>query len=392
MDKLLLYAYGSGISMAVFYGLYWIFFRKETFFRFNRFYLLGTILFSCLVPFVFFKPEADLDIPYAFQLILLASYLLGVMAILGRMFLGIFRVYKLRLGGTRIHSESYSMVFSKQNLAPFSFFSTVFMNESLVNSFQRNFVLSHELSHIRQFHSYDNIIVEICLAFFWFNPFMWFIRKSLRQTHEYLADEGIRKTGLDLAKYQLILIKQGKGISPLSVSNDFKLMTKERIRIMFKDRPSFFAKFKPLLIIPAALFLFLVFIFPDRAHSLLRDQEQAYPGEKRIRIQDQRNSLVECVSINKPAGASNHDVEAKRVRLSDGREAYFMNFYLLKGAEIEAFVFGYLTVEDFDQLLYDWHGDTAIVKFQNSLTRAHMDFQWNPSKTGSTLQRIETPD
>jgi len=289
MANFLLFAYESGVCMATLFGIYWIFLRKETYFRFNRFYLLGTIVFSCLIPLVNFRPLADLNLSTSWQLILLVSYLIGIVIILKRMILGIFRVSRLRMGGTSIKLEGYSMVFSKQNMAPFSFFNIVFMNESLLDSFQKKFVLNHELTHVRQLHTYDNIFVEIVLALFWFNPFMWFIRGSLRHTHEYMADEGIRKTDLDLTKYLIILIKQVQGISPLCVSNGFNSMIKSRIRILCRRRSAFLAKLKPLLIIPVALCLTLVFACPNMKDYLLKAHMKAGSVEKLIEIEDQGN-------------------------------------------------------------------------------------------------------
>ena len=56
MNDLLVYAYESGISLAALYGLYWVFLRKETYFQFNRLFLLSTIIFACLIPFINFGP------------------------------------------------------------------------------------------------------------------------------------------------------------------------------------------------------------------------------------------------------------------------------------------------------------------------------------------------
>ena len=36
--------------MAVLFCMYWIFLRKETYYQFNRIYLLGTVLIACLIP------------------------------------------------------------------------------------------------------------------------------------------------------------------------------------------------------------------------------------------------------------------------------------------------------------------------------------------------------
>lgn len=158
---------------------------------------------------------------------------------------------------------------------------------------------------------------------------------------------------------------------------------------MGRRRSNFLAKLKPLLIIPVALCLTLLFVCSntvDHLHHL-----NAGLGENVIKIDDQRDKLTECVNFLKFRRAQNHDVEAKRVRIADGREVYFMNFYLINSASPEPAVFGYLTDEDFNLLRYQWRGDTALVKLENSLTKAHMDFEWKPSDSGSSLRRMDTP-
>ena len=160
--------------------------------------------------------ENTFSLSDSWQHLAVIIYLLGASLILVRIFVGLIRIAKLRVDGKRVKFDGYSVVYIKQNFAPFSFFRTVFINESLLESSQKRYVIDHEKIHIKQLHTYDNIIVEIFLAFFWFNPFMWLIRRSLRSTHEYLADNGIRKTNTSLIKYQSLLIQQIYGlISPI---------------------------------------------------------------------------------------------------------------------------------------------------------------------------------
>jgi len=52
MDNLVQFIYESGICLAVLFVLHWLVLRKETYFRFNRFYLLGTLVISCTLPLV----------------------------------------------------------------------------------------------------------------------------------------------------------------------------------------------------------------------------------------------------------------------------------------------------------------------------------------------------
>eukprot|EP01036_Dinobryon_divergens_P003642 gene3642-4819_t len=49
-------------------------------------------------------------------------------------------------------------------------------------------MLAHELTHIRERHSFDKLFTELLLCVFWMNPFFWLMRKELDMIHEFLAD------------------------------------------------------------------------------------------------------------------------------------------------------------------------------------------------------------
>lgn len=52
MLKLLLYLTESGLCLSILFLIYVLFFRKETYFAFNRYYLIGIIIMSSLIPLV----------------------------------------------------------------------------------------------------------------------------------------------------------------------------------------------------------------------------------------------------------------------------------------------------------------------------------------------------
>ena len=52
MNAELFYAIEFTISLGLFYLLYYFVLRKETFFRWNRFYIILAVLISLLVPFI----------------------------------------------------------------------------------------------------------------------------------------------------------------------------------------------------------------------------------------------------------------------------------------------------------------------------------------------------
>lgn len=327
MNNLISFAYESGVCMAVLVGMYWIFMQRETYFRFNRMYLLGTVLFACIIPLGNLNPFVittktstfnaitsmglAIRIPEvtitngstkAFSLsnnwhhLVIVVYLLGVLLLLARIILGIIRINGLKKNGRRMDHDGYSVVYIKQQLSPFSFFKTIFINESLMNSSEKSNIIDHEVIHIRQLHSYDKLIIEIFLAVLWFNPFIWFIKRSLRNTHEYLADNGIEKTKSNLIKYQSLLLKQIHVSSPLIVTNSFNSMIKNRIKMMYKRKSTVLAKLKPLLLVPVVLCLTLIFACSDSDNELQMDNLTAEQANL-LKSDDNNKTLEEVFSI-----------------------------------------------------------------------------------------------
>ena len=46
------YIIKSSVSLLLMFGLYWFLLRKEKLFVFNRFFLVGSVVFSLIVPFI----------------------------------------------------------------------------------------------------------------------------------------------------------------------------------------------------------------------------------------------------------------------------------------------------------------------------------------------------
>lgn len=279
----------SGLSMILLYGLYYFLFRKESYFRFNRFYLLSTLLFSVLIPFVSFKAfifqqgsrepgilmgltevlltaeePGALSTPghqhfLNWQNVLLLLYLAGAFLVLGRFILGLLRIRSILSKGRRERKEGFVLVHTKEDLAPFSFFRTICIPDRGMKPDKLQYILGHELEHIRQGHTADNILTELMLAVFWYNPVMWLLRKSLRNTHEFLADEGVLKGEATLSEYQTVLLGFVRALAPQSVSNNFNSLIKSRIQMMHKENSGVLARMKTLFILPVILSLTFVF-------------------------------------------------------------------------------------------------------------------------------------
>ena len=290
INDLIVFIYESGICLAILFAMYWLFLRRETYFRFNRYYLLSTIIIAFMLPLgnlsLFENGNGvaalagissvveTIRIPAVtisagsdtvqsqsnnWQYLAIAIYLIGVSLLFARTILGIVRVTILKKKGKVVYKDGYSIVYMKQKLAPFSFLKTIYLNDALPDGPDKSSIISHERIHIRQLHTYDNLIVEFFLAIFWFNPFMWFLKRALRNTHEYLADNGVLVGSTSRTSYQSLLLKQIIGLSPLVVTSSFNSTIKKRIKMMCRNKSSVLAKFKPLFLVPMIILLTLVF-------------------------------------------------------------------------------------------------------------------------------------
>jgi TonB family protein len=156
--------------------------------------------------------------------------------------------------------QGIRMVFIDRNYQPFSFFGIVFIPENLKESDSLPQILEHERVHVRQVHSLDLLLMEILTILHWFNPFIWFYRRSLKSIHEYLADEGVIVKGYDKVNYQELLLGQTLGIQVNDLTNNFNhSLLKSRIIMMTKQRSGTFSGWKTTLAIPVLLGLVMIF-------------------------------------------------------------------------------------------------------------------------------------
>ncbi|MEN8122457.1 MAG: M56 family metallopeptidase [Bacteroidota bacterium] len=265
----------SSIVLLVFYVGYWFLLRKGTHFRLNRFYLLIGLVFSVAIPFFSFQLPANntseifvtldsIDISANGQLIepiekygfidfIQLFYFSVVFVLFFRILIQFYLLLKIFvyskieiLGNTKI-------VLTEKKNAVFSFFNLVFVNKESWNSSDFQAMLKHERIHMVQKHSVDILLAEILSTVLWFNPFTWLYRKSIKENHEFLADEGVIHNGYSANHYQKVLFEQSTGLH-LSLANNFnQSLTFKRLNMMKKLKSSKLAKYKVLIAVPVVV-------------------------------------------------------------------------------------------------------------------------------------------
>ena len=98
-------------------------------------------------------------------------------------------------------------------------------------------LFTHEMAHIQQRHSLDVLLVEMVLCFSWFNPLVFWLKRAIQCNHEFLADQAVNETYLDVPGYQQLLVsKLATASQPLSLTSTLTFeTTKQRLHMMTKQ-------------------------------------------------------------------------------------------------------------------------------------------------------------
>src|SRR5258706_503603 len=146
-----------------------------------------------------------------------------------------------------------------QSIIPFSFGNSIFINQQLHSDDDLQEIVRHEFVHVRQGHTLDIIWAELLCVINWYNPFVWLIRKAIRQNLEFIADNKVLQTGLDKKQYQYLLLKV-TGNNHFSIASQFNFSSlKKRIAMMNKMKSAKMHLLKFLFILPVAVVMLVAF-------------------------------------------------------------------------------------------------------------------------------------
>ncbi len=266
------YLLKASAGIAAFYGFYWLILRHHTYFIFNRFYLLTALFLSLVCPLIELSNEpmpvveASLngltsEIPQNFIItqeeppfdwlqLGWILYSIGVLLMVIRFVRQLYLIINIIKQSERFDVDSQTITLTPDAQVPtFSFFKWLVINPK---DYEKYFdtVLSHETIHAQQGHSFDLILAEIVHIVLWFNPLLIFYKRSLRQIHEYLADD---QTDIgDRQNYAHKLFGYVFQVEAIPLTNSFldSLTLKNRIKMLYQKRSSRWVLGRYLLALP----------------------------------------------------------------------------------------------------------------------------------------------
>ena len=298
MGTFLVYILKSAACLAVFYLFYKLLMSRDTFHRFNRFALLGLLVLSSVLPLVEVSVNRPAPVHETMltleQLLLLADvqaegevvsqpttalwvrvalmvYLVGIVFFAIRNLWSLGRLAVLLRHGHLEQladwlpgrTENVRLVVHNRDIAPFSWMCYIVLSRKDLEENGRE-ILIHELAHIRNHHSWDLLLADLCIFVQWFNPAAWLLKQELQTIHEYEADDTVLREGVDAKKYQMLLIKKAVGTRLYSMANSFNHSSlKKRITMMLKEKSSPWARVKYLYVLPLAALAVSAFARPE---------------------------------------------------------------------------------------------------------------------------------
>ncbi len=286
MIEIGIYLLKASLSMSLLYSVYWFSLRKETTFIANRYYLLSALIISLVLPLItiHYLPAGTSDSSFSMSEILSSGtgadqnttlsailfkigtiiYIVGVFIFLIRiMWQAIILSLLVRKNGTKLYHNA-RVVENERFTLPFSFLKIIFINPQHIRKNEFEDIIAHEKVHIRENHWFDLLLVEIMTIFLWFNPFIWFFERAIKQNHEYLADEGVIAQGNSVSRYHSVLINQLMGMEVIGITNNLNYsLNAKRLKMMKRKKTPKKRALNTLWALPLVVLLLAAFAQPD---------------------------------------------------------------------------------------------------------------------------------
>ena len=270
MGSFVVYIIEWALCLSAFLLLYKMCFSGSTFHRFNRYFLLGSVVVSALLPLIHITTTEQME-PIAevcrvnameyepievsalsaqdfslttqdfslttwqkvFLILALTYFIYIAIQTIGWLKSLVKMIRFLRGKRTRKVGRWIRLVVHSEQYGPFSWMNYIVISDK-ENGFARRASMHHELSHIRLLHPLDLVFILLCTLV---NPVCWLVMKEIKVVHEYEADdEVINHYHIQSRDYQRLLILRTVGAEAYALACSFNLNIKKRIIMMKKQQ------------------------------------------------------------------------------------------------------------------------------------------------------------
>lgn len=334
MEMFLIYTLKSSVCFALAYLLYRLLLGKETWFRFRRGIILGSMGLSVILPLIritFYETVSVLSGTIAategsastvvmhpdgtsiFNILLGIVYGCGVVISLTGSLASIFSVLRIVRRGEKCRMDDGTiLVRSRDVKTPFNWMNFIVLPQD-GTEYIRSGILSHERAHRSLRHSWDILLSQLFLAWQWFNPAAYLSGRELKILHEFEADEKVLQSGIDAKQYQFLLVKKVMGFDGQRIANGLNRQAiKKRIAMMSTEKTPKRNAWKSLYLLPFIGISLMAFAETETKYVVVGGEVGENGMEQPIRAvkEDSLSEIQpvpEKVSSNEGSGLSGKD-------------------------------------------------------------------------------------
>ena len=363
MMALLIYSVKSALVLTLLYLPYTMMLRQESFFRMNRITLLTILMLSLVLPMVDIPSLATPEQPVVYEMqqrimlmtqeaettsmslaattqttswlsILALVYIIGLCLALCIRLWQLFRIGQIIRGGCLWTDKSgeATVYCHIDDVAPFSWMRSIVISESDYKPYGRE-ILLHEKAHILSLHSMDILFLTLVETVQWWNPIAYLLGRSLRDVHEYEADDYVLHQGISLHNYQALLVKKALANTSYAFANNFNhSLIKKRIYMMNHPKSNPWLRSKVLYILPVTLVVLTAFATPklnEKVEKIVERAGNAAEMPKPSPLPDQQPESVPSSDVPDMQSAESEEKPAVKEETTDSlpSEDYVNNVY-----------------------------------------------------------------
>lgn len=286
--KALIYLLQVSACTGIFYAFYFVLLRRLTFFTLNRWYLLTTLLISFTIPALTFTVDREIalpamqpivyvqqgepqlqgaaavprmapeSVPFDWMNVVQAVYFVVALISMIHLCYTLFNFLRRTRGQQLMQIGNVKILKATKELGNSSFLNTVFINDEELNDSEIKQIITHELLHVKLWHSADRLFVRLVQVVLWFNPFANCYIRSIEENHEFEVDR-MASSRDDRGVYAQLLFKLAVSGQSSLFHSFSKVPLKQRISMLFNKPTSNMKKIIYVLILPVVVVSCLAF-------------------------------------------------------------------------------------------------------------------------------------
>jgi beta-lactamase regulating signal transducer with metallopeptidase domain len=314
------------LCSGVLFGYYYLFLRNKRFHHYNRFFLLGSLVLSVILPLIripvletesstlnqvvyhtaravtlqeapaAFSQEQQVNAIISLPNLIRLIHGAGILILMITLLRSLWYIRQLSQRYPFEVVEKLKFYQTQEPGTPFSFFRSIFWNDQLnFNSAQGQQIFRHELFHVQQRHSVDILLAELICIIGWVNPFFYLIKKELKAIHEFLADQ-YAASGSNRYQYAEMLVQQVLSHRPASLTHPFfQNQLKRRIAMITQLNQTRYGYWSRVMVLPVSLVLFFsVTLYAQQQKEAAINNQQSRNGSRQdnyVSLQNNYTSL-----------------------------------------------------------------------------------------------------